>query len=389
MWKILALSTFFNLSIFCSPSGAMETSSLSALNTPHEEFFKPLKNSSIYSGPEKHMSPSFDTLKKKTRQKKIQRLTEPPHPLKPFYALADWPTSLTNIDLKGLEKLHAHCLWMVEYEDMVTEHPNIWSKRLLSIESLLQLAQEVAEKKYLKKETDICSPFPSLEEGSFYKIRRIYINTKNPRYLDLHGISSAKEAKNKILNFTRIAKSRKKKQVIVITGKGNHPSKQGDRGVLFKAFPKWARENKNIASFQARENGGSYTLSLTSPSRTRLAFELSQELQWYLKRGNYTRQSNFKGVTQEKEFNKISILKEKTPSYRTEAELKRPSKKVKKMKRQLKKPTLGDFMPSLRKRNKIIALSPLKLPKIDSRQRKKQLLTSTARPGRSARPARS
>ena len=45
-----------------------------------------------------------------------------------------------------------------------------------------------------------------------YKVRSIYINNKNPNYLDLHGVSSAAEAKDKVLQFITSAKSKRKNQ---------------------------------------------------------------------------------------------------------------------------------------------------------------------------------
>ena len=57
-------------------------------------------------------------------------------------------------------------------------------------------------------------------------------------FLDLHGLNQ-KEAKNKIKEFVRVAFLKKKRHVVVITGKG-----ENNKGILKTQTPNWLAEEE-------------------------------------------------------------------------------------------------------------------------------------------------
>jgi hypothetical protein len=172
-----------------------------------------------------------------------------------------WPENPAESSLKELNDLQQYCSRMVEYEDLMLEE-STWKKRLEQIEIL-------QKKNYGQQESKREEDSKPVNSDS-YKIRRIYINNKNPSFLDLHGVSSAKEAKDKVFQFIKAAKSKRKNEVVVITGKGNHVNRQGKRGILLKSFPKWLEGNENVTALKARSDGGSYTVFLKSRFNGRL-----------------------------------------------------------------------------------------------------------------------
>lgn len=209
-----------------------------------------------------------------------------------------WPKNLKSIRTEELHGLQRYCSKMVEYEDLIVEMSmpaekvksyvfqpidekilisisNVWEERLKKIKILLNNKtikrkenEEFSdyESDYeLYSDSEIDDPYRLADKS--YKFRRIYINNKNPILLDLHGVSSAREAEDKVLQFIKAAKSNRKKYVIVITGKGNHVNHRGSKGVLLKSFPRWVENNENIIDFKLRKNGGSYIIFLTPPTR--------------------------------------------------------------------------------------------------------------------------
>lgn len=271
------------------------------------------------------------------KQKDIQNLQ------KPIPSINEWPKSLADFSLEELNHLHGHCLRMLEYEDLMLGN-NTWTRRLEHIEFLQKISKSPEpdpSREKIQKLIPLSESPGASDDYVPYKIRRIYLNTKNPFFLDLHGIASAKAAENKVLQFIRIAKSKKKKQVTVITGKGNHVNEKGNRGVLFKALPKWIDRNKNIKDFNVREDGGSYMIYLTPPSRIRIDFDSSY----------YLCQKIFYETYRDPYFNKITILEGSChfPKNLTGAMdltgSKVSKKRVKRKKVHLENLCLKDFIP--------------------------------------------
>jgi DNA-nicking Smr family endonuclease len=177
-----------------------------------------------------------------------------------------WPKSLIHFTFNDLKVFEARCLRMIGCQDLLLTK-GIWVDRLQELKPLLKKAKPRKNKLHKKQleKLDNCAP---------YKIRRIYINTRNPQLLDLHGVASAQIARRKVIEFINAAKSKRKTQVLIITGKGNHSSYKNRQGVLFKTFPSWIKDNKNVSNYKIGKGNGRYVVSLSrSFPKTLGAFE--------------------------------------------------------------------------------------------------------------------
>ena len=82
--------------------------------------------------------------------------------------------------------------------------------------------------------------------------------TKPSLSIDLHG-RSVKEAKLIVDNMLKKSKKSKTDQLTVITGIGNHKNRDGSRGVLFQALPKWLKSySSDIKS--VKQDMGAYEI---------------------------------------------------------------------------------------------------------------------------------
>ena len=88
------------------------------------------------------------------------------------------------------------------------------------------------------------------------------IHSNNSKIFDLHG-KSLKEAKlyvNKIINE---ASTQKTPFIRIITGKGNHPNKDGSRGLIYKRLPTWLNELQLQSLINSVEQkDGSYLINI-------------------------------------------------------------------------------------------------------------------------------
>ena len=103
------------------------------------------------------------------------------------------------------------------------------------------------------------------ESCSTYEKSFVYVNKYNPTILDLHGIVSADQARLKCLEFIELAVLKRNESVTVITGRGNHINRGGQRGTLFKLLPSWLDDCKiesYIDFFEPVDNDGAYNIFL-------------------------------------------------------------------------------------------------------------------------------
>ena len=101
----------------------------------------------------------------------------------------------------------------IERDDRFQNNKNI--KKTLPLKNKNNLILEDRTKKILKNKNFIIDAF-----------------------LDLHGLNQ-KEAKNKIKEFVRVAFLKKKRHVVVITGKG-----ENNKGILKTQTPNWLAEEE-------------------------------------------------------------------------------------------------------------------------------------------------
>jgi hypothetical protein len=173
-------------------------------------------------------------------------------------SIEGWPKNLELLSSNHLTFLQAHCLKMTEYEDLLPEG-KVWSSRL----NQLEMFQKSLQKQRIEQSKKMDSELQEKSaEISPYTVHFIYVDPKNPRVLDLHGVASAPVAEKKVDEFIRAAKSKRKESVKVITGKGNHVGRGGKRGVLFKAFPRWMADDASIKNYKVSKEGGGYVITL-------------------------------------------------------------------------------------------------------------------------------
>jgi hypothetical protein len=202
--------------------------------------------------------------------------------------LEEWPENFKDFSLRELKLFKARCMNMLDCEDLLLT-PEIWTERLHMIERLLAEKEATLHFSRISKPSSARSC--SHEE---YKVRHIYINTKNPRLLDLHGVASAQLAQLKVTQFINAAKSKGKSHVHIITGKGNHRNHRKRRGVLFKAFPGWVKSNQSVTGYTVGKGGGSYSVTLTPSTKFQKVIHdkdfnqlrhLELEIAWQMKHG--------------------------------------------------------------------------------------------------------
>ena len=209
-----------------------------------------LKGKEIMNENEIILSPSID-------QTKNQNLVGKKS-LKEVTSLDEWPETLEFLSSQKVSRLQTDCSKMVEYEDLLVER-KFWSNRLHQLdtfqEKLKKRKSELNQKKNLESQK-------KLNEDPTYKTRFIYVDNKNPKLIDLHGVASAQVAQKRVSEFIRAAKSKRKEYVKVITGKGNHINHRGQQGVLFKFLPDWIVHNASVKGYKVSKEGGGYVIYL-------------------------------------------------------------------------------------------------------------------------------
>jgi hypothetical protein len=223
--------------------------------------------------------------------------------------IEEWPKNLELLSSNHLTILQAHCLKMCEYEDLLPEG-KVWSSRLNQLERLQKKGPEQSNKQPSVQQE-------KLAEISPYTVRFIYVDPKNPRVLDLHGVASASVAQKKVEEFIRAAKSKRKERVKIITGKGNHVGRGGKRGVLFKAFPRWIADDASIKNYKVSKEGGGYVVTLRPSPKV-----------WRDEPTLLEHHTVHKEIKNKIENLKIGALYHKKPRLRHEAKLARRNKWV-------------------------------------------------------------
>ncbi|AIK96566.1 Smr/MutS family protein [Candidatus Odyssella acanthamoebae] len=200
----------------------------------------------------------------------------------------EWPENFEDFSFPELELFKVRCMNMLDYEDLFLT-TRIWKERLQEIEMLLDGRESRLNFPRILKLT---SARPCSHDG--YIVRRIYINTKNPHLLDLHGVASAQLAQIKVTQFINAAKSKCKSHVHIITGKGNHKNHRKRQGVLFKAFPGWIKSNKSVTGYTVGKGGGSYSVTLSPSTKLQKVIpyknfnqlrHLELQIAWQMKHG--------------------------------------------------------------------------------------------------------
>lgn len=80
---------------------------------------------------------------------------------------------------------------------------------------------------------------------------------------DLHGYSES-VAKGVVSNAIREAAAQKIGYIRFVTGRGNHENSRGERGTLFRAFPKWLEEMDYGDRVEVNPENGYYTVHIKS-----------------------------------------------------------------------------------------------------------------------------
>lgn len=184
-----------------------------------------------------------------------------------------WLNNLKKVkSVESFLALKGQCLDHLTKENKKLKFKRRWLPRLEQLEKL------AANKNNLRLliERNISS---KSNNPNPYKVRHIYINTKNPLHLDLHGIASAQLAQQRVIEFINAAKSKKRRRILIITGKGNHSTPKKQRGVLFNAFPKWVENNKHVESYEVGKGSGSYIVTLSPSAKLLRVGQSSRENQ--------------------------------------------------------------------------------------------------------------
>jgi len=114
------------------------------------------------------------------------------------YTNKQWLRDINEFSVAELKLCRDQCINMLGYKNFLLTN-SVWLRRLREIDNLLNLLSR--NKRVLT--------YPQ------YKIRTIFINTKNPHILDLHGVASAQIAFKKVMQFINAAKSKQKNKLLL------------------------------------------------------------------------------------------------------------------------------------------------------------------------------
>jgi len=117
------------------------------------------------------------------------------------------------------------------------------------------------------------------------------MDNDNRKILDLHGKKdqssgiyegrNVKQAREETLNFIMQAYETFQDEVTVLTGRGNHVSSNGQKGVLYEAFEKEWINDKSLASviksYYPLEGNGGYKVVLIKPKKLDLGTKSIEE----------------------------------------------------------------------------------------------------------------
>lgn len=79
---------------------------------------------------------------------------------------------------------------------------------------------------------------------------------QNVHHIDLHGSRNVQEARLRTESAIANAELFEQDHVRIITGRGNHVNRNGQRGVLASALPKWTKDQEHIVSHLHKDDGG-------------------------------------------------------------------------------------------------------------------------------------
>ncbi|MBL0941268.1 MAG: SEL1-like repeat protein [Alphaproteobacteria bacterium] len=132
---------------------------------------------------------------------------------------------------------------------------------ILSNASILP-SEEDSKAKNLYYFNDTLSSVPLSYQHLYEPADKNAFNPNESFRIDLHG-NSLETAKERVINFIKQAQELGLSHIHFICGRGKHKNSQGKRGVIFKAFPEWLKNQEITNSIDSYRKGiGTYEVFL-------------------------------------------------------------------------------------------------------------------------------